>query len=497
MRKLAVVVTMLLNLLMGCHSVVDSDIKTQRQWRAPTAEEKEDLKQDLIWLLDHEQLTYIYEPDNAEVMDKIREGWQQRTNGDYIVSSLETWTEDASLVEDGLREVVSSLDEAYQAKLKKEILSHHSVVNQVTPDPFRYDYIFSEADIKNALESYPSKPTGVRYNGEWFQYENRELSDATRMIAMKISKSPSGFTTIFNSLSATDKAKFQVNTETAGSASSTEPFDLIQGTITGNLKWIIRDVTTSVFPISKIVVTKLVHKRLHDIFGSSPAQDPRGAAYSSFLTFKKPNRGQSVLLCAGKMTTQLRHMGVANSFITFAMPTEEAVGVSTMVNCGGKDYEVKYESFIDTEIGNPVAYDLSQFDLADNTFDVLFTFALTDSMSDSEIQKMLLYLQARDLPKMLAIRGKLRRQPWQVVEDHKQVKTMEAYTRLFPKLEMVIPIAHVFEASRYDLGSVYSRHVVLERETFNEDLGRDIKVRLNVFFPKALPGEGLKKYYLA
>ena len=341
--------------------------------------------------------------------------------------------------------------------------------------------LHSEEEVREALRSFPARPTGVRYDGQlgYHVYTDSGLERRVQILTAAINSHLHRFYELFLNEDDDLKEKWRANKEGAAEADKIEPFDLIT---TYTTRFIIAKNNgaddESETDLNKIQISKLAQKAIarmlhiknenaqhlqilpnltvnkgenalaimcaNGLPSSTRSQDPMGFSWNATHTGTelietwRPQYNLSDLLDKGKMTSEISCNGVNYKFQTEKLPAE-AIPPSA-----------------------PIQFRPGQ------ELHALMTVSLVSEIDRSAVD------QAKKLVGLLS--------GWEAVSEVIPVKTRDFLRTELLKADAYFPFMHAMDVNYFNIGTENGLALRL-RKVVKDSYGADRVLNLAVLLP--------------
>ncbi len=333
-----------------------------------------------------------------------------------------------------------------------------------------------DGELADLFTAIPAVSDQVKWDGELsrFVYQDSQLDYRVALIAQITKKSPERSLKVFNTLPAEVRAKFQINLNTEDPKTHVEPFDLVQGSVVR----LYHNALQSVEMMSRIVVTKMVHRRLFKLWSLDPANDLRGAGLADAAIYQPinaGNRAETLLSCAGEAKLLNNSddivFSIVPGLINFSSVKAEKIyqsGGKAKFICDGLVYPLKITPVAADPLSLPEPYDIQKI-AAKAPVSVLVNYALTEETNSRLIATTIAYMTSRG---------------YRYTGMERKVKSLEVFKSAFTHADIFVPAAHVIDINHLQLGTEYSRVLHFSR-SFRHASGAMIPVNLTAIFPES------------
>ncbi len=325
-----------------------------------------------------------------------------------------------------------------------------------------------------AFSEIAAATTGIKWDGDRarFVYEDPSLEYQVVILGTTLRQDSSRFEQIFSALEPSIQSRFQLNLNTADPLTHVEPFDLLQGAVVRSYQDNLSRST------SRIVLTKVIHRRLYKLLKLTAENDPRGAALSDVTIFqpvqgRDPNTTQ--ILCAGKgkltgIEPDMDHFdGLVTYFTVNNQKINEANLNQTPVEllCDGSTSTIRSTPVAATPLPLPAPFDMEKI-AARGPVKALVTFSLAEETSPGLIGATIAYMSAHG---------------YQFTGMKSAQDTKQVFSNSLTSTDILIAAAHSIDINRFPLGTQKSRVLHFRKHVWHSS-GKFIPVELSALFPE-------------
>ena len=330
--------------------------------------------------------------------------------------------------------------------------------------------------LRQAMQNIPAQPIGVHWDGETEQFIYRDsalLADVTT-IAAGFFWHPQRTATILAQLPSTEAAKFKRNSHTTESWTRTEPFDLIQGEMT---RWLYQHHGPALKPYggNRVVITELVHRKLHLLMNLAETEDSRGADLPSFSVLRAINAKEVLVLCAQQPTFALQEridLGVLKRtsltpfVIAIPLQLNEITWLSPKLQLACDDGQYVLRTRDAKRLAPPATYNSRRFG-PDQPLEVFVNFTIVDYVQTELLEKISQYMQLVGYQ----------------LQERNTVEALPAFATHFANSDVFIPVADTLNVNRLKVGKGASHQLVFVKET-QRPTGERVPIRITALFPQ-------------
>jgi hypothetical protein len=451
-----------------------------------------DLKECLDWFITDEADQYTLKVKNFPV-ENMRD-----LEGDLkkIFDKLEKIRNDpkCSLIRSELNQDIELFKKGFNSfpedfKKKLILASHEYPTNPGDKVPFIllfgiFEGRIPDMDPKAFLEYMASVPQGqnqVIWNGQSNRYEYRDSDLEYRIITIThwIKEQGESFFAQFKALDPEIKKSWMINTNSSDPITHVEPLDLIQGSI---VRGIAALQNVKLYGgVSRIVLTKAVHRFLYRQFELTADQDPRGAVLSDVsiaqdIQMRDPLK--SVVICAGNghieglKEWQMVPIPPLTIFMVNSQEINQAQNSqdgSVVVKCHDQSFPLKSTPVAATPLPLPKPFDVKEIVDRHGTFNVLVTYSLTEETTNTLIGATIAFMQSHGFLLGQVERGQ---------------STVPTFERYFVDTDLLIPAAHSIDVTKFPIGTARSRVLHFWKIQRTQDDYRRIPIHLVAIFPE-------------
>lgn len=443
---------------------------------------QQNLYEALLWLVSPEADAYDI-PFTGETDQKIADpALGQKQFNKY----LNLWGSFSSLYaptyEGALQDVWSRLSPEEQQKIlikatnmPTQIGEGFSMANRFFESEV-FTTLVSDQILLDALTALDPGPSDVSWDGEAsrFVYHNQKVNYQVAVIVTKLADQ-TAFKADFDKLDSNTKRKIQINQNTADSSTHREPFDLIQGAMVRNAVPRLTPVTG----ITRVALTKILHRALFKLLDSSADLDERGHSLADAVVYQSEKVGMPLtVFCYGMGALQgaarREELNAGPFGIGYASPfhetfdwVQDAENESMKLECGGRHYPLKTKTPDQAPLPlPPKPFNVKEIVAQKGMIKALVTYSLTEETNSNLLAAVVVYMASKGYVLMGS----------QTTSD-----AVETYSKAFLSTDIVIPVAHLIDINRFSIGRKYSQVLKFGR-LFHQPGGVWVPVEITAFF---------------